>query len=180
MQRRQQSWPRQWLMTDERLAERLWEAIAHLPDTGGIVFRHYSLAAAARAELANRVADIARARGITLAVAGDIDLARGVGAALVHNPWAAASDLPTSRAVHDLGEAEKARSTGAALVFVSPVYPTRSHGGCKALGADQAAELAKAAGVSAIALGGMNAGKFAHLARSGFYGWAGIDAWLGA
>jgi len=37
----------------------------------------------------------------------------------------------------------------------------------------------QAAGVPAIALGGMDALKFARLRSEGFYGWAGIDAWLG-
>ena len=33
---------RGWLMTDERMGERLWEAIDRLPSgSGGIVFRHY-------------------------------------------------------------------------------------------------------------------------------------------
>ena len=39
---RQRPWPRAWLMTDERMGERLWEAIDRLPvKHSGIVFRHY-------------------------------------------------------------------------------------------------------------------------------------------
>lgn len=180
MESRQRSWPREWLMTDERLGDRLWEAVARLPDEGGIVFRHYSLGSPARGELALQVADAAARRGITLAVAADVDLARKVGAALVHNPVGEAGALPFSRAVHDVAEAEEARASGAALVFVSPVYPTRSHPGRKALGPEQAAVLARASDVPAIALGGMDAAKFALLEREGFHGWAGIGAWLAA
>jgi thiamine-phosphate pyrophosphorylase len=65
------------------------------------------------------------------------------------------------------------------LVFVSPVYSTRSHPGRKPLSRSLALRIAKAAGVPAIALGGMNSLKSARLEREGFYGWAGIDAWLG-
>ena len=65
----------------------------------------------------------------------------------------------------------------ASLVFVSPVFATRSHPGAPALGLDRAKRLAEAAGAPAIALGGMNARRFAEL--EGLYGWAGIDAWLG-
>jgi thiamine-phosphate pyrophosphorylase len=62
-------------------------------------------------------------------------------------------------------------------VFVSPVFPTRSHPGRAALGVDRALALAELAGCPAIALGGMSAERFAAL-RGGFYGFAGIDCWL--
>jgi thiamine-phosphate pyrophosphorylase len=61
---------------------------------------------------------------------------------------------------------------------VSPVHETRSHPGRKPLGPELAIEIARAAGIPAIALGGMNAQNFTPLEREGFYGWAGIDAWL--
>jgi thiamine-phosphate pyrophosphorylase len=64
------------------------------------------------------------------------------------------------------------------LVFVSPVRATTSHPGQPPLGPERAGEIARATGVPAIALGGMDAEKFALLEREGFYGWAGIDAWL--
>jgi len=88
--------------------------------------------------------------------------------------------MPFSRSVHSLEEAEAARVDGAALVFVSPVYPTSSHPGRKALYLPTALKIAKEAGAPAIALGGMDALKSARLQREGFYGWAGIDAWLDA
>jgi thiamine-phosphate pyrophosphorylase len=67
---------------------------------------------------------------------------------------------------------------GAALAFVSPVFVTSSHLGQASLGPKRAGEIARATGVPAIALGGMDAQKFAQLERESFYGWAGIDAWL--
>jgi thiamine-phosphate pyrophosphorylase len=78
--------------------------------------------------------------------------------------------------VHDLAELHEAHEAGAAAVFVSPVFATRSHPGCPILGAEGFAALAAEARVPAIALGGMNAARFALL--TGAYGWAGIDAWL--
>jgi thiamine-phosphate pyrophosphorylase len=180
MQARHQSWPRIWLMTDERLGERLWAAIDRLPSGAGIVFRHYSLEQAEREQLAMRVAQAARERGLTVAIARNADLAHGAGANLVHNPVQVPSALPFSQAVHSIEQAEQARTAGAALVFVSPVYATRSHPGATPLGPPRAAEIARAAGVPAIALGGMDAKRFADLEGEGFYGWAAIDAWLGA
>lgn len=165
-------------MTDERMSDRLWEAVGRLPTRSGIVFRHYSLAADDREKLAIQMAGIAASRGLALAVAGNADLARRVGAQLVHNPDIPPADLPVSRSVHNEDEAVAARAEGAALVFVSPVHATRSHAGSRPLGSEFAARIAAEAGAPAIALGGMNANNFVPLAKRGFYGWAGIDAWL--
>lgn len=176
MDARHYLWPRTWLMTDERMGDRLWDAIARLPDGAGIVFRHYSLPAEARAAVAARLADIAESRGITLAVARDGELAKQVGAKLVHNPTPRDRALSFSVSVHSMEEANAAK--GAALAFVAPVFVTSSHPGREPLGPKRAVEIARATGVAAIALGGMDAEKFAQLEREGFYGWAGIDAWL--
>ena len=178
---RQRPLPRAWLMTDERMGERLWEAIDRLPiKHAGIVFRHYRSPPDVRAALAGRIADICRRRGLTLAIAADSDLARSLSADLVHNPIEVPTGLPFSRAVHSIDEAAVAKADGAALVFVSPIYPTSSHPGRRPLYRPLASRIAKAGGAPAIALGGMNALKFARLEREGFYGWAGIDAWLNA
>jgi thiamine-phosphate pyrophosphorylase len=179
MNSRQTDWPRQWLMTDERMGEQLWTAIDRLPiKHAGIVFRHYQTPPHARAMLARRIADICHRRSLTLAVAADIELAQALAADLVHNPPEMPHGLPFSRSVHSLEEAERAKAEGAALVFVSPVYPTSSHPGRRPLYRPLALRIAKAAGVPAIALGGMNSLKSARLEREGFYGWAGIDAWM--
>jgi thiamine-phosphate pyrophosphorylase len=85
--------------------------------------------------------------------------------------------LPFSLSVHDEREALAAREAEADLVFVSPVYPTRSHPGAPALEPERASQLATIAGCPAIALGGMSFGKFWELGPA-FHGWAGIDAWM--
>jgi thiamine-phosphate pyrophosphorylase len=181
MEARQTPWPRAWLMTDERLGDRLWEALGNLPEgAGGVVFRHYSLGEAERLALGREVAAIAEARGLTLAVAGSSGLAEQLGAQLVHNPDVAGS-LPLSMAVHDEREAKAANKAGASFVFVSPVFSTRSHPEQAALGVDRALALAELAGCLAIALGGMDAERFGALqvaTSDAFHGYAGIDCWL--
>ena len=176
MHARHHLWPTTWLMTDERMGDRLWGAVARLPDGAGIVFRHYSLPSEARTAMAARLAAVAEQRGITLAVARDGELAKRLGAKLVHNPAPRDSGLSFSVSLHSVEEANAAK--GAALAFVSPVFATSSHPERKPLGPTGAGEIARAAGVPAIALGGMDALKFAQLEHEGFYGWAGIDAWL--
>jgi thiamine-phosphate pyrophosphorylase len=173
----QPQWPRDWLMTDERMGERLWEAIGRVPaSTGGIVFRHYSLGPSERFELGRRVAALAEERKLMLAVAGDPALANRLGAQLMHNP-SVASELRISLSIHNEREAHAACEAEADLVFVSPVFPTRSHPTAAALGPERAAKLAQIAHCPAIALGGMSFGRFWELGPA-FHGWAGIDAWL--
>jgi thiamine-phosphate pyrophosphorylase len=62
-------------------------------------------------------------------------------------------------------------------VFLSPVFPTRSHPGARALGRVRFGLIAQQARIPVIALGGMDARKGRSLRALGAYGWAGIDAW---
>jgi thiamine-phosphate pyrophosphorylase len=165
---RRQPLPRLWLMTDERQGEALLPAIARLPRGAGIVFRHYSLAPADRRALWERVRTAARGRGLTLVVAGSAL----PGADGAHNR--ACRGLRTASA-HSLREIRAAERAGAHLIFLSPVYATRSHPGAPPLGPRRFALLAHQAKLPVIALGGMDAQKARTL--GGAYGWAGIDAW---
>jgi thiamine-phosphate pyrophosphorylase len=65
---------------------------------------------------------------------------------------------------------------GAEVLFVSPVFATRSHPGVKALGERKARRIVQGLPVVAIALGGMDARRFRGMA--GFDGGAAIDAWV--
>jgi thiamine-phosphate pyrophosphorylase len=173
----QPPWPWQWLMTDERLGDRLWEAVDRLPSGAGIVFRHYHLGAAERLALGLKLARCASERNLTLGVAGSGQLAERLGAALLHNPDQPGA-LPCSMAVHNEVEGRAANEAGAALAFIAPVHATRSHPGRPPLGWERAAELAAVVGCPAIALGGMDESRFLALREHGFHGFAGIDCWL--
>lgn len=175
----QPQWPREWLMTDERLGDRLWETIEALPTGTGIVFRHNATPADRRAALARRVASICRDRGLVLAIAGNIELADALNAALIHNPVGDPGLLPISRSAHSTREAVVACSSGASLIFLSAIYATRSHPGRPPLPRNTARQIVAGCPVPVIALGGMNRARFAERKADGFYGWAGIDAWLG-
>lgn len=157
--------PRIWLMTDPRLGEALWRALERLPRGGGVVFRHYG--AAGRDALLARVAKVARRRGLLLLVAGG----RG---GHVHN-GRTAYGLKTASA-HSRKEAVKAVQAGADAVFVSPVFPTNSHPGARALGRVRFGLISRDLSVPVIALGGMDARRARSLPKTA-YGWAGIDAW---
>ena len=79
--------------------------------------------------------------------------------------------------VHDLREIRSARLRGADLLFVSPIFATRSHPEMQPLPRMRAAALARLAVGGAIALGWMNETRFRAVRELGFQGWAGIDAW---
>lgn len=162
--------PRRWLMTDERLGDALWAAIDALPRGSGIVFRHYATAPAERQALYARVLSCARRRGLVLVVAGP---PIGRGAVLRHGRQRDALTAP----VHSRDEAIAATRAGAALLFVSPVHPTRSHPGAPALGPVRFGLMIRGLKLPVVALGGMNERRWRALRRLGAYGWAGIDAW---
>ena len=76
------------------------------------------------------------------------------------------------------GEEHQARMGGADVLFLSPVFATRSHPDAQPLGLARFAWLVRRTPLPVIALGGMNARRGRRLASFGAYGWAGIDAWL--
>jgi thiamine-phosphate pyrophosphorylase len=156
-------------MTDERLGTRLFDAVAGLPEGAGIVFRHYGLNEAERRRLFGRVR--AAHPGLLL-LAGPASLADRWGADGSHGRHYAALPAPA----HDLPEIRAAEAAGARALFLSPVFPTRTHPGVPTLGAGGFAALAAQTRLPAIALGGMNTGRAKGL--TGAYGWAGVDAWL--
>jgi thiamine-phosphate pyrophosphorylase len=156
-------------MTDERQGDGLFAAIGRLPEGAGIVFRHYSLSEAERRFLFDRVR--AAHPGLLL-LAGDAAVARAWGADGSHGrgPGEGLRAAPA----HDLAEIRAAEAAGAAMIFLSPVFETRSHPGVEALGAEGFARLAGETELPVIALGGMNAARVTTLPEA--YGWAGIDA----
>ena len=170
---RRQPLPRLWLMTDERQGRDLWNALERLPKGAGVVFRHYSLASGDRRRLFRAVRVVARRRRLVLLVAGSAlagaDGRHGVrGRGLITAP------------AHDLPEVRAAERLGADLIFLSPVFPTRSHPGGRNLGRVRFGLIASRTATPIIALGGMTAERARGLRALGAYGWAAIDAWSSA
>jgi len=173
---RRQPLPHIWLMTDERADAVLEGALLRLPRGAGVVFRHHATPLEQRRARFELVRRIAHRRGLVLVLADRPALARRWRADGVHGrgPGRAEGLLRTAP-VHSLRELRRARA--ADLVFVSPVFPTRSHPGAAALGRMRFAALARRAGVPVIALGGMDRLEGHALHALGAWGWAGIDAW---
>jgi thiamine-phosphate pyrophosphorylase len=166
-----QGLPRLWLMTDERLGDRLLASIAALPRGAGIIFRHYATPAPERRALFEQVRRLARARQFRLLLAGTPQQARQWRADGSHGRHRGAVTTP----VHSIPEIKAAERQGARLLFLSPVFPTQSHPGARTLGRLGFRALCRQTQLPVIALGGMTAARARALRGAGIYGWAAID-----
>jgi len=166
-----QALPRIWLMTDERLGAGLIDAVRALPRGSGIIFRHYATPETERRALFESIQLIAQRNGHVLLLAGPLRLARSWGADGSHGRQKGAMTAP----VHSLWEMRAAERAGARLLFVSPIFATRSHPGQKGMGPRRLANFTRLAKRPVIALGGMTHARFKALKRTGLYGWAAID-----
>jgi thiamine-phosphate pyrophosphorylase len=164
--------PRLWLMTDPRLDGDMLAAIARLPKGSGVIFRHYHLPSRQRRALFRVVRQTTRRKRLVLLLADSAQKARAWGADGSHGRHRGATTAP----VHSHTELINAQRSGARAVIVSPIFPTRSHPGARALGRVRFGFLVRNARLPVISLGGMNPKRARSLACFGVHGWAGIDA----
>jgi thiamine-phosphate pyrophosphorylase len=163
-------------MTDPRLGEGLLAAIQRLPAGSGVVFRHYHLENDERVRLFNQVRRICRRRGYVLLLAGSGRQAMCWHADGFHGRKARRGMVQSAPA-HDLREIAEAKRRGADLIFLSPLYATRSHPGDRPLGLARFSQLARLAHpAKVIALAGMTKNRARSLDAQLVHGWAAIDA----
>jgi thiamine-phosphate pyrophosphorylase len=151
-----------------------------LPRGTAVVYRHFG--SDERASVARRLAAISHSRGLFLLIAADRALARRVGAAGVHWPE---KRMPTQRdhafaietaSAHSAEALARAVAFGADACVLAPVFDTRSASGNAALGLFHASQMARAARLPVIALGGIDAKNARTLSGRGFAGLAAVDA----
>jgi thiamine-phosphate pyrophosphorylase len=167
--------PELWLLSDQRNDAVLEEALATLPKGSGFVFRHYHLDPTDRRKRFDDLGPVCRMAGHLMVLAGDSDTALAWEADGVYGPptkLGKRAGLLRFATVHWAREIYLADRAGVDAMFLSPVYPTRSHpdGGC--LGKTNFLELAARAKAPVIALGGMTAKRAAELC---WPRWAAID-----
>lgn len=187
--------PRVWLMTDPRLDNRLErddyslnrhrdhkyleQGAQSLPFGSGIIFRHYHLDSPRRRSLFRRIRRIGKRRGHIILLAGSERDAIGWRADGFHGRSGAlqpSRHYIRSAPVHDTSQIAQARRKNADMMFVSPVFATRSHPGKKPLGLMGLMRLARlCGGAKVIALGGMNRNKAMSIDKRRIHGWAAID-----
>lgn len=177
--RHRKNLPGLWLMTDERVADAaLLAAIMQLPrGRAGIVFRHYRTPVAQRRALFVQVAVIARRRRLVLLLGGTARGAVAWKADGWHGPDKRMACRPMihSRAAHGNADVKADAVRNVDFLFLSPLFPTRSHPGAPALGRVGFALLARQSAVPVIALGGVRSHHRRQLKALGASGWAAID-----
>lgn len=170
------TWPRLWLMTDERFGDGLLDAVKKLPQGSGIVFRHYRLPFKIRKNLFQKIQRIAKKRKLVLFLAGSARLAAAWKADGVHGRFSSqrtARPLLRSQAVHNRCDSIMCRKVD--FVFLSPLFSTRSHPGKPFLGRVKFLQLKRSIRQKVFALGGINAKTIRALPACD--GFSGIDIW---
>lgn len=172
------------LMTDEKRLADPQAAARAMPKGSAIVVRHSK--DRPRTELAHELAEIARARGLVLLIAGDAKLADEVHADGLHLPEARAGEVADWRArrpswlitvaAHSADALRHAAQAGAHAAFLAPVFPTKSHPGRTALGPVRFITMAKGTAIPVYALGGITARNVARLNNARVAGIAAIEA----
>lgn len=148
MKRRQMT-PEQWFIADEPIGSEIWGVVRALPKGSGIL-----VLATLSPSQQRRLRHLARLRHL-MVMAG----------------------CPgTAVRVHNVRELRKALLSRAPVVLLSPLHPTPSHPQWKPLSRMRAASLARLGRRRLLALGGMDAKRYARIATLGFIGWAGISA----
>jgi thiamine-phosphate pyrophosphorylase len=145
---RRQTVPRQWLIVEQMSMEEL-QSLQRLSRGSGVLVIGSLRSAALR-----RFRRLARTRGLQVVL----------------------ETSNTARRVHNVRELRRAVLQRVPLILLSPLFPTRSHSDWKPLPRMRAAALARLAGRKLIALGGMDARRYARVKHLGFQGWAGISA----
>ena len=177
--------PLLWLLSDARNDARLEETLDRLPPKSGFVYRHYHLDPQARAARFAELAERARRHGHRAILSGTSEQAiewgadgiYGVASRLGPPGLADRAGLLRLATAHDASELNEAERAGADGVFVSPIFPTRSHEGGATLGVDGFRVLAQATALPVIALGGMTAERAAAL---DWPRWGAIDGLSGS
>ncbi|MBO6826280.1 MAG: thiamine phosphate synthase [Sneathiella sp.] len=175
--------PAFFYFTDDKRGRDPLEMAAGLSPDVAVLLRHYDHPS--RELLAKEIKKITKKRGLTLFVAKNAALATKVKADGCHIPTHMISTLPRLKSrypnlifsvachsVRDLIEAEK---LGADFAFLSPLYPSRSHLGARALCLLNAAPYVQKSRIPVLGLGGVNWRRSKQLSSLGFSGLGAID-----
>lgn len=185
MTSRSNTLPRRWFFTDSRLGDAVWATIAALPQDVGVIVRVQNLGR--DGDLARQLIAACRKRGLTVLLAGPVRMAQRLGADGAHLPEREArrggnkrprAGFRLTAAAHSRAALIRAQRLGVDGVFLSPVFPTRSHPNAPTLGPVRFGLLTQGLRVPVLALGGMDGAAAKRLAPAQPHGWGAIDAWV--
>jgi len=185
--------PRLTLITDTThyAEDSFFDVVQHALQGGveAVLVREKQLTSAKLLALASRLRDMTHATHARLIIHTQADIAGAVDADGVHlssvdiastaavRQWLNDPLKSVSVSCHNAEELDQADACRADFALLSPVFPTRSHPGAPHLGIEQFQQLASAAALPVVALGGIDTNNF-HLLRGRAI--AVISALLGA
>lgn len=168
------------------------ETIRNLPLKSAIIFREYNLAEQKRQELAVEIQKICKKFNHKLIIGKNFNLAKKIKADGYHfsdqdyvnikshddslknykRTW---GDFVVSLACHSLNCAKKAAKTDIDLIFLSPIFPTKSHINAKTKGIFSLVRAKKLSSKPVFALGGINKQNLKQVHKLNIAGFAGIE-----
>jgi thiamine-phosphate pyrophosphorylase len=172
--------PALFFLTDPERTPDPCASAVRLPRGTAVIYRHFG--ASDRKRVARELAAVCNGRGLLLLISADANLAEDVAAAGVHWPEAR---LPAQRtpgagivtaSAHSAAGVARAAWFQADACVLAPVFGTRSGSGNRPLGLFRASQIARAARLPVIALGGIRQDNASRLAGRGFAGLGAVDA----
>lgn len=171
-------------MTDQDRTGSTAEILPKLPAGTVVIFRDYNIPN--RGILAAELKEISHRHQLLFFIAGDIDLARDVGADGIHLPeWllyktnkASLKGLFVSAACHNKASIQKANALAADISLISPIFPTESHIDVTGIGVLEFNTLKQLSTQPVAALGGITIDNAADLKPLNLAAIAGISGLL--
>jgi thiamine-phosphate pyrophosphorylase len=174
------------MFSDLKRVPNLEKAIYNLPKNSIIIFREYSLKKDKRQELALKFLKIAKKLNHKFFVGKDSKMALEIKADGVHysdldqNSWQLIKKkyphkFSISLACHDFKSIQKAQNSNAEILFLSPIFKTKSHENAKNLGLLKLVKSCKYSSKKVFALGGVNSQNIGKVLKNYADGFAGIE-----
>ncbi len=169
-------------LTDPDRTPEPWRQAERLPEGAGVVLRWFGRTDSL--EIARRLSDLCRARGLVFLVGADADLAQACGADGVHLPEREVHSAQALRRrrpdwlITGAAHSAKALASASSLdaVLISPVFESASPSAVAPLGVAALQRLTALSPVPAYALGGITASTAPHLIDSGACGLATVGS----
>ncbi len=164
--------PSAWFLTDDNRINKPEDIIKTLPRDCGVIMRDYRLDPIQRRNRAETIASQCQQDKRPFLIAGDPDLAKAVAANGVHLSEKILyrfdlDDMPDywmiTASCHGLSSLSHLNHPRLSALFVSPIFPTKSHIGETTLGLAGLEDIARASHKPIYALGGVTRENFKQL-----------------
>ena len=173
--------------TDRKRCADLILAIRNLPKNSTVIFREYDLEIKEREEMARKIIKICREKNHKILIGKNLALARKLRADGVH--FSDRDKLPVqifnrknlprefilSFACHNFLSVLKSHQIKADIIFISPIFTTKSHPNVSPLGLAQLSKIIRMSKIPIFALGGVNKQNIRILQKVGAQGFGGVE-----